>query len=86
VEIMQVIIITSAFISTAVWLGITITAYSRREDRSFWGGSNMLTGWFFLFPYGQGGVPGSERKLVFWYRVVAVITWFLWGLAYVFKQ
>lgn len=50
-----------------------ILAYAKREDKSFWGGWNILNGWFLIFPYGKGGVPKEEYRLVFWCRVSAVV-------------
>lgn len=54
-------------------IALLIGAYSKRKDRSFFGGADFFNGWFLLFPYGKNGVSREEHRLVFWCRATAVM-------------
>jgi hypothetical protein len=50
--------------------------YSKRKDRSFFGGSNLLHGWWFINPYGENGIgekSPENKKLVFYSRLSFII-------------
>ncbi|MEK8082286.1 hypothetical protein [Pseudomonas sp. XK-1] len=70
--ILQILLIIAAIISGMTTVILQIAAFTKREDKGFWGGYNILTGWFLLFPYGEGGLPKTESALVLWCRLTAV--------------
>ena len=53
-----------------VFFFITVSAYSYRKDKSFFGGANIIGGWWLIHPYGSDGVESEARNLVFWGRLV----------------
>ncbi len=42
---------------------ITFIAYSKRKDQTFFGGANILGGWWLVRPYGTDGIPREERNI-----------------------
>jgi len=75
-----------AIVSGFSMVALQITAYTKREDKSFLGGANILNGWFLIFPYGKSGLPKEEASLVFWCRVTALATIFFGYLAYLCRS
>jgi len=71
-----------AIISGMAMVALQIVAYTKREDKGFLGGANILNGWFLLFPYGKDGLPKEESALVFWCRVASISTLSFGTLAY----
>lgn len=69
-ELVKILIFTALIILAMVFFIITMAAYSYRRDRSFWGGANILNGWWLLFPYGSDGVEPEAKNIVFWGRIV----------------
>jgi hypothetical protein len=68
--------------SALVGLIAGFVAYGQRRDRSFWGGRDVLSGWWWLlFPYGDNGVPESARTIVLVVRLAAVAFWVTFAVA-----
>ncbi len=61
----------------------TWSAYQQRQDKSFWGGSDVLTGWWLLSPYGEGGVPETAHRTVLVARISLAVFYLALGLAWV---
>lgn len=61
-------------ISIVLLVSLHVIAYTKRMDKTFWGGWNILNGMFLIFPYGRGGVSKEESNLVLCYRVSAALT------------
>jgi hypothetical protein len=77
-SLMTIVMAVSIFFLAA----LHVVAYSKREDKTFFGGWNILNGLFLIFPYGKGGVSRNEHRLVFWCRVSAVLTVASMGFVY----
>lgn len=61
------------FVSLVSLLIHTLVAYSRRKDRRFWGGIDILNGWWVFFPYGKNGMKEGNDNIVWGAR----ISWFI---------
>lgn len=70
-------------VALIVYLAATWSAYRQRQDKSFWGGSDVLTGFWLLSPYGEGGVPESAHKAVLIARVSLLVFYLAIGVAWV---
>jgi hypothetical protein len=71
-EFSELLIFALLIALSFVHLVITLAAYSHRKDKSFFGGANILGGWWLLFPYGSDGVHLEAKKLVLWGRLVFI--------------
>ena len=81
-EILQIIMIVFSCLSGMVYVCVTFSAYSKRNDKSFLGGANMLNGWWVLFPYGKDGIGREHKELVFWGRATLTLCFAAGYLAY----
>ena len=52
--------------SYVIYIGYAMTAHSRASNESFWGGIDIIGGWWVIFPYGEYGLEKNEenKKLV----------------------
>ena len=73
--ILRILLSVVAVISGIVLLTCTAIAYSRRENRSFWGGANMVTGWWLVTPYSSGGMAPGNDALVNTARISIAFFW-----------
>lgn len=72
-EVLKPVMIIICFLSGIVYVGITFSAYSKRNDKSFMGGANMLNGWWVFFPYGKDGIGREHKELVMWGRLTLAL-------------
>jgi hypothetical protein len=71
--LLKVALLIACVICGLVYLALSISAYSKRIDRSFLGGVNMLNGWWLVFPYGHNGISREHKNLVFWGRLIFLV-------------
>lgn len=81
-EIIQLIMIVASCLNGIIYVCIAVSAYSKRNDKSFLGGANMLNGWWVLFPYGKDGISQEHYELVMWGRVTLSLCFAAGYLAY----
>ena len=75
-EILQVILMIACFLLTIVGVFFSAIIFSKREDKSFWGGANLYNGLWLLFPYGENGIgekTPEKARLVLTARILAVL-------------
>ena len=72
-ELLRAVAALVAIGSFLCLVALTFVAYARRKDRTFWGGANILNGWWLIFPYGENGVGPEGRGLVVAGRLIALI-------------
>jgi hypothetical protein len=81
-EVFKPVMLIICLLSGIVYVGITFSAYSKRNDKSFMGGANMLNGWWVVFPYGKDGIGREHKELVTWGRVTIILCMLTGYLAY----
>jgi len=72
-EVLKAVMVIICLFSGIVYVGITFSAYSKRNDKSFLGGASMLNGWWVVFPYGKNGISRVYKDLVMWGRVTIIL-------------
>ena len=68
-----VLVLIAAFGAIAV-LAFMAALYARRTDRSFWGGADLLTGWWLVLPPKTLDLPPDANRLLWEARVAWLVT------------
>jgi len=72
-EILKVLLVIVCLVSLLSFGGLTVAAYTKRKDKSFWGGASILNGWWLLFPYDNDGLDRENRGIVIAARITLLV-------------
>lgn len=81
-ELLKVLLVIVCLVSLLCFGGLTVAAYTKRTDKSFWGGASILNGWWLLFPYDNDGLAREYRGIVRAARISLVVCLASGRLAY----
>lgn len=73
--VLKIVLVLACTLSVLALLGVTLVAYSRRTDRRFFGGVNILTGWWLLLPTRASQLSEADAGLVWGARAALVAAW-----------
>ena len=81
-ELLKVLLVIVCLASLLCFAGLTVAAYTKRTDKSFWGGASILNGWWLLFPYDNDGLARENRAIVMAARISLAVCLASGWLAY----
>jgi hypothetical protein len=84
-ELLRVLLVVVCLVSLLCFGGLTVAAYTKRKDKSFWGGASILNGWWLLFPYDNDGLARENRSIVIVARITLVVGLLSGWLAYTWR-